>query len=124
MDSSVILATAQKQDEISAIEALMLLQDEKACRAELISVAKQLNERFNGKAVTYVRSKKIHYTNICRVDCKFCSFYKKKNEKKTFALKTDEILKAIREAGPSKQIVLSGGLNPDLNLAFRISSGG
>lgn len=117
MDSKLILDTALHREEVSAIEALMLMQDEaKASRSELLAVANILNQRINNNVVTFVRSKQIHYTNICRADCKFCSFYRKKSDKKTFTLSAAELVRAVREAGQIRQVVLSGGLNPDLTL--------
>ena len=58
MDSQVILETALRRKEVSAIEALMLLQDASAGSSQLSRVANSLNEGQNENTVTYVRSKK------------------------------------------------------------------
>ena len=118
MDPKVILEAVLSQEEISSIETLILLREEKTILPELVRVADTLNQRMNTKVVTYVKSKQIHYTNVCKAECSFCSFYKKKGQKNAFALKPTEIVKQIRDAGVIKQVVLSGGLNPDLNMAY------
>ena len=70
--------TVLNREEITAIEALMLMREEGKILHELFDAADSINERINNNVVTYVRSKQIYYTNICRAECSFCSFYRKK----------------------------------------------
>lgn len=120
MDSKVILETALSRDEITAIEALMLLQEGKRISSELFEVADAINQRLNGGVVTYVKSKQIHYTNICRAECSFCSFFRKKGQRGAFTLTAGDVVRLLREAGAVKQVSLQGGLNPDLNLNYHL----
>ena len=120
MDPKVILETVLNREEITAIEALMLMREEGKILHELFEVADSINERINNNVVTYVRSKQVHYTNICRAECSFCSFYRKKGQKGAFSLTPAEIVRQIREAGSIKQVSLQGGLNPDLNLGYHL----
>jgi cyclic dehypoxanthinyl futalosine synthase len=121
MDPKVILEAAVHREEISAIEALMLMQEGDAIRAEIFKTADVLNRRAHGGRVTFVRSRQINYTNICRAECSFCSFYRKKNAKGAFVLRPADVVRQIRESNGLRQITLQGGLNPDLTLAFHIS---
>ncbi len=120
MDSKVILETALNREEITAIEALMLMQEDEKILLDLFEVADALNQRINRGVVTYVKAKHIHYTNICRAECSFCSFYRRKGQKTAFTLTPAEIVRQIREAGAVRQVVLQGGLNPDLNLTYHL----
>jgi cyclic dehypoxanthinyl futalosine synthase len=118
MDPKVILETARQREEISAIEALMLMQEGDAILPDLLETADLLNRRIHGGAVTYVRSKKIHYTNVCRAECRFCPFWRKKGARGAFSLTVVDVLRQIRESQPIRQIELQGGLNPDLTLPY------
>jgi CofH subfamily radical SAM domain protein len=120
MDSKVILETVLHREEITAIEALMLMREDEKILPELCKAADTLNQRFNRTSVTYVKSKQISYTNICRAECSFCSFWRKKSQKGSFVLGPDDVVRQIREAWPVKQVVLTGGLNPDLTLPYHL----
>ena len=120
MNPKATLDTALHREDVSAIEALILLQDREHT-GQLLEVANVFNRRFNNNVVTFVRSKKIHYTNVCRADCKFCSFAKKKKHRQAFSLSAAEILRSIRDAGPIRQVALSGGHNSELNLAYHLN---
>ena len=120
MDPKVILETVLNREEVTAIEALMLMREEGKILHELFEAADALNERINHNTVTYIRSKQVHYTNICRAECSFCSFYRKKGQKGAFSLTPADAVRQIREAGSVKQVSLQGGLNPDLNLGYHL----
>jgi CofH subfamily radical SAM domain protein len=119
MDPKVILESALNREEISPIEALMLAQEGEAVQQELVEVADALTQRLHGRNVTYIRSKQIHFTNICRAECKFCSFARKKGQKDAFVLRPADVVRQIRDAGV-RQVNLQGGLNPDLPLAYHL----
>ena len=57
MDAKVILETVLNREEITAIEALMLMREEGKILQELYDVADELNQRINNNVVTYVRSR-------------------------------------------------------------------
>ncbi len=120
MDPKVILETALNRDEINAIEALMLMQEGHKVLLELFDVANTINRRINNNIVTYVRSRPILYTNICRAACSFCSFHRRKEQKSAFTLTAAEVVRKVREAGHIRQVDLQGGLNPDLGLNYHI----
>ncbi len=72
------------------------------------------------KIVTYVVDRNINYTNICISYCKFCAFYRAPNSKDGYLLSFEEIAKKIEEtiALGGYQILLQGGINPDLDLEY------
>jgi CofH subfamily radical SAM domain protein len=121
LDTKVILETALNRDEISPIEALVLLEQEPEILPELFEAADEMNRRLNNNIVTFVRSKKVHYTNVCRAECKFCSFFRRKNDRKAFTLEPDEVVEKLRPLGGAQQVEIQGGLNPDLSLDYHLT---
>ncbi len=71
-------------------------------------------------ARTYTIDRNINYTNICVSGCGFCAFYKKPGDAGGYVLSVDEILGRVGEAVElgASQIMLQGGLNPDLDICW------
>jgi len=72
------------------------------------------------KNVTYVIDRNINYTDICVSACKFCAFYKGPEDKDGYLLSFEEIGEKIKETQElgGTQILLQGGLHPDLPLEY------
>ncbi len=70
--------------------------------------------------VTYVIDRNINYTDICVSGCKFCAFYKAPGDPAGSVLSPQTMAEKIRETKElgGTQILLQGGLHPDLPLAF------
>ncbi len=70
--------------------------------------------------VTYVIDRNINYTNICISGCKFCAYYCSPENEAGYVLSLDELGKKIEETKQlgGTQILLQGGLHPDLPLEF------
>ncbi len=70
--------------------------------------------------VTYVIDRNINYTNVCISGCKFCAYYSAPEKPEGFVLSFEELGKKIEEtkALGGTQILLQGGLHPDLPLSF------
>jgi cyclic dehypoxanthinyl futalosine synthase len=70
--------------------------------------------------VTYVIDRNINYTDICISACKFCAFFKSPEEGGGYVLGFDELEEKIRETKElgGTQVLLQGGLHPDLPLSF------
>ena len=69
--------------------------------------------------VTYVIDRNINYTDICISGCKFCAFYQAPGDRGT-VLSREALAQKIREtrALGGTQVLLQGGLHPDLPFAF------
>lgn len=76
-------------------------------------------EKF-GDVKTFIIDRNINYTNICKNECKFCAFWRRKNHKDAYVLSHEEILKKVRETvdAGGTQVMIQGGLNPDLPLSY------
>jgi len=70
--------------------------------------------------VTFVIDRNLSITNVCEAACAFCAFHVAPGSKRAFALSIDEIVEKAVEAEErgATQLLLQGGLNPDLDLAF------
>ena len=70
--------------------------------------------------VTYVIDRNINYTDICVSGCKFCAFYKAPETGEGRVLSFEELGRKIEEtkALGGTQILLQGGLHPELPLDF------
>jgi cyclic dehypoxanthinyl futalosine synthase len=72
--------------------------------------------------VTFVVDRNINYTNICINRCSFCAFYREKGAPDAYVLGREELFRKIEEtlSLDGTQILLQGGINPDLGLGFYI----
>ncbi len=70
--------------------------------------------------VTYVIDRNINYTDICVSGCKFCAFYKAPETGEGSVLSFEELGRKIEEtkALGGTQVLLQGGLHPELPLTF------
>jgi cyclic dehypoxanthinyl futalosine synthase len=70
--------------------------------------------------VTYIIDRNVNYTNVCVARCNFCAFYREVGHAEGYVLGFEEIFKKIeetRELG-GVQLLMQGGHNPDLPLAW------
>ena len=70
--------------------------------------------------VTYIIDRNVNYTNVCVARCNFCAFYRTVGHAEGYVLGFDEIYRKIDEtrALGGNQLLLQGGHNPDLPLAW------
>ena len=79
-----------------------------------------LRRSLAGDLATFVIDRNINYTNACVSGCKFCAFYRPPRSGEAYVLGTEELLEKVREAVAldATQVLLQGGLNPDLHLEY------
>ena len=72
------------------------------------------------RVVTYIIDRNVNYTNVCVARCNFCAFYQPVGSAEGYVLGFDEIFRKIDEtiAVGGNQILLQGGHNPDLPIAW------
>ncbi|MGD9904893.1 MAG: cyclic dehypoxanthinyl futalosine synthase [Vicinamibacterales bacterium] len=70
--------------------------------------------------VTYIIDRNVNYTNVCVARCNFCAFYRTVGHAEGYVLGFDEIYRKIDEtlALGGNQLLLQGGHNPDLPIAW------
>ena len=70
--------------------------------------------------VTYIVDRNINYTNICACGCRFCAFFKAPGQPGGYVLGPEELAAKVAETVElgGYQILLQGGMHPDLRLDF------
>jgi len=70
--------------------------------------------------VTYIIDRNVNYTNVCVTRCKFCNFYRPPTSKEGYTLSREQLARKFQETVDlgGVQILLQGGLNPDLPLTW------
>ncbi len=70
--------------------------------------------------VTYIIDRNVNYTNVCVTRCKFCNFYRPPGHKEGYVLTKDTLGQKLQETVDlgGVQILLQGGLNPELPLGY------
>ena len=69
---------------------------------------------------TYNIDRNINYTNVCSAVCDFCAFFRKPKSSEGYVLDKETIYKKIEEtvALGGDQILMQGGMNPDLPIEW------
>ncbi|MGA2797423.1 MAG: cyclic dehypoxanthinyl futalosine synthase [Thermoguttaceae bacterium] len=69
---------------------------------------------------TYNIDRNINYTNICLSGCKFCAFYRRPGDREGYVIESEEFNRKIQETIDlgGNQILLQGGMNPDLKIGW------
>ena len=113
------LDKARQGERLSAREAT-LLHDE-AGLPVLGTLAHQRRlHKVPGPLATFVIDRNLSSTNVCEAGCKFCAFHVAPGSGKGFCLTTDDIVAQVVESVErgATQVLIQGGLNPALDLAF------
>ncbi len=69
---------------------------------------------------TYVIDRNINYTNVCTARCTFCAFRRDATDHDAYTLAKDKIHEKIAELAAigGTQVLMQGGMNPDLPLDY------
>jgi cyclic dehypoxanthinyl futalosine synthase len=119
MNIQKILDKTLNKKRLSIQDAHMLLKD-----ADLLELGKAANiirhKKHSEDIVTFLIDRNINYTNICQNQCSFCAFYRTKDHPEAYVLTQDEIEKKVAETLrlSGTQVMLQGGINPDLNIDY------
>ena len=118
MDPKIILKAVSRGEEISPIEAIILMQNYDSYRHEIHAAADSLNKKLNKNVVTYSHCVHVAYTNVCRYSCRVCSFFRKKKKPGAFTLSINDVTKKITKTPSLTQVNLYGGLNSELPFSY------
>jgi cyclic dehypoxanthinyl futalosine synthase len=119
VDVNERLAAAGKGARLSAYEL-----SEIGARADLLSLgaAADRKRRHMNPAgvVTYIIDRNINYTNVCTTACRFCAFFRNPGEEDAYVLSREVLGQKIQETVDAGgiQILLQGGLNPELRIEW------
>src|SRR3972149_6680899 len=114
-----LLQRALNFEFLSIEEGVFLFKN--AATADLIFVANELRkfQKPDGK-VTWQIDRNVNTTNVCIANCKFCNFYRIPGHAEAYVTDIETYKKKIEETfrWGGDQLLLQGGLHPDLGLKF------
>jgi len=118
MNLNEIYKKALNFETLSAEEGLQLYNHAPA--EELMFIADRIRQRLHGDVAGWMIDRNINITNICFSQCSFCNFCRKKNSDDSYTTTMDDYEKKIDELFilGGDQILLQGGMNPDLSIDF------
>lgn len=119
MDIAKISDKVMAGQRLAVEEALALYNG--AELLELGLLAAEVRRRLHPQpVVTYVIDRNVNYTDICISACKFCAFFKPPEDAGGRVLSHGELGRKVEETQSlgGNQILLQGGLHPDLPLTF------
>ncbi|MEI8382898.1 MAG: cyclic dehypoxanthinyl futalosine synthase [Planctomycetota bacterium] len=114
-----ILEKSVAGERLSPAEGLALLESH-----DLVSIGEAANavaKRMHPEQYrTYNIDRNINYTNVCSAVCDFCAFYRKPKSPEGYVLDRQVIFQKVEEtiALGGDQILMQGGMNPDLPLEW------
>ena len=116
---SILDVHSSGQNRLSVEEAVILYRDAPlhAIRSAALERRKQI---LATNEVTYLIDRNINYTNICTINCQFCSFYRPPGHEETYTQTIDEISVRVSELEDidGVRILMQGGVNPELGIEY------
>ncbi len=84
-------------------------------------VANSIKRKMYGNVCTYIRNMILNYTNICVIRCRFCAFWRRREDPDAYLLSPREAyerVKNVKEKFDIKQVLIQGGVNPELSIEY------
>jgi dehypoxanthine futalosine cyclase len=114
-----LLADVASGARMTPAEAALLYE-----RASLLDLGEAADRRRRAlhpeNVVTYIIDRNVNYTNVCVTACKFCNFFRPEKSRDGYTLSREELAQKFADtvALGGIQILLQGGVNPRLPLAY------
>lgn len=89
--------------------------------SELIDLASEIRQIIHPEnTVSWIIDRNVNITNICYSQCLFCNFCVKKKDPSAYVLTMNEYREKIKDlfSKGGRQLLLQGGMNPELDLNF------
>lgn len=115
-----LLAKAARGERLDLAEGIFLHDN-----ADVMALGRAADARRQAlhpeRKVTYIIDRNVNYTNVCVTRCKFCNFYVPPTAKQgKYTLTREQLAQKFQETLDlgGVQILLQGGLNPDLGIEW------
>ncbi len=102
--------------------------DEADCRrlfrsqdlAAIGAMAECVRERKNGNTAYYILNRHINYSNICILDCEFCSFYRRRRDAGAYEYNLPQMIEKAQQALKLgiTELHIVGGLHPSFKWEY------
>jgi cyclic dehypoxanthinyl futalosine synthase len=114
-----LLSRASEGERLSAAEGERLAAEASLFDLGLAADAVRKRKHPDG-VVTYIVDRNINYTNVCTTSCRFCAFYRPLGHAESWVLTREQLAQKLSEvvAAGGVQILLQGGLHPDLRIEW------
>jgi cyclic dehypoxanthinyl futalosine synthase len=119
MELGIIYHKALAGEFLSTNEGLFLY--ESAPLGDLMFLANQIRQKLvPGREVGWIIDRNVNITNICISRCKFCNFHRPPGSGESYVTCFEDYYEKIRELFQlgGNQLLLQGGLHPDLDLDY------
>lgn len=119
MDTAELLERAASGGRLDLAEGMYVYEN-----ADLMALGAAADQRRQAlhpdEIVTYIIDRNVNYSNVCTARCKFCNFYTPPTGKGKYVLSKEVLAQKFRETEDlgGVQILLQGGLNPELGLEY------
>ena len=86
----------------------------------VIELADLVRRRLHGNRAYYNINRHLNYSNVCALSCKFCEFYRKKDDEGAYTRDMEYVKAQVREAveGGATEMHSVGGLHPYLPFSY------
>jgi cyclic dehypoxanthinyl futalosine synthase len=114
-----LLSRAAEGERLSATEGERLAAEGSLFDLGLAADAIRKRKHPDG-VVTYIVDRNVNYTNVCTTSCRFCAFYRPVGHPEGYVLSREVLGQKLQEVvyAGGVQILLQGGLNPDLRIEW------
>jgi cyclic dehypoxanthinyl futalosine synthase len=114
-----LLSRAADGERLSAAEGERVIAEGSLFDLGLAADAVRKRKHPHG-VVTYIVDRNVNYTNVCTTSCRFCAFYRPVGHPEGYVLSREVFGKKLQEVvdAGGVQILLQGGLNPDLRIEW------
>ena len=115
----VLLSRAADGERLSASDGERLIAEGSLFDLGLAADSVRKRKHPHG-VVTYIVDRNVNYTNVCTTSCRFCAFYRPPGHAEGYVLSREVLGKKLEEVvlAGGVQILLQGGLNPDLRIEW------
>ncbi len=113
MNWNTIEHKAKHSIDLTEEEVLQLLElEDPSDFARLYALAGEVNERLNGRVVSFVHNMNINYTNLCGYHCSFCEFKKPEGVDGAYIIQFEDVKRALAQTdGTVTELCIQGGLS-------------
>ena len=124
VEISNIISKSFTQKDLSHSEITSLFKARGNDFHLVLNKANELRKIINAEQVSYVVTRNINYTNICKYTCHFCAFSKGKTKEnlrgKPYLLSFEEIGNRALEAWNrgATEVCMQGGIHPHFDLSL------
>ena len=118
--SAILEIQASRNPPRLSVEEATLIYEEADLNELMHAAHIRRKQMVPGNEVTYLVDRNINYTNVCTINCQFCSFYRPPGHPEVYTQTIDEISERISELEQlgGSRILMQGGVNPELPLSW------